>query len=65
MHCHEIALKCLYFYWLHAGSSLILVGYMSLGEHYHVSPVNICWLRHSTSARLDISILLPHIYSFI
>ena len=40
---------------MHAGSSLISVGYISLGEHYHVRPVNICWLQHLTDARLDIN----------
>ena len=50
-------LKMLYLYRLHAGSSLILLGYISLDEYYHVSPVNICWLRHSTGACLDINLV--------
>ena len=46
----------LYFYRLHAGPSLLLVGYISLEEYYYVSPVNICWLRHLTGACLDTSL---------
>ena len=47
----------LYFYRLHAGPSLILVGYISLDEYHHVSLVNICWLRHLTGASLDINLV--------
>ena len=47
----------LYFYRLHAGPSLILVGHISLDEYYYVSPVNICWLRHLTGACLDINLV--------
>ena len=44
------------------------VGYGRIGVYImSISPVNICWLRHSTGARLDkdLSILLSHIYSLI
>ena len=53
MHCHEM----LYFYHQHAGPSLTLVDCISLDEYYHINPVNICWLRHSTGARLDINLV--------
>ena len=51
--CHEM----LYFYQQHAGSSLILVDCISLDEHYHISPVNICWLLLSIGARLDTNLV--------
>ena len=45
-------------------TGLILVVYISLGQHYHVSPVNICWLRHSTDACLDINLVFCyHIFT--
>ena len=53
MHCHEM----LYFYQQHAGSSLVLVNCISFDEYYHISAVNICWLQHSTGARLDINLV--------
>ena len=50
----------LYFYRLHAGPSLILVGHISLDEYFYVSPVNICWLRHLTGACLDINLVFHY-----
>ena len=58
MHCHEIAMKCYTFAGsMHAGSSLTLVDCISLDEIYHISPVNICWLLHSSVARLDMNLV--------
>ena len=43
---------------LNTGSSLILVDCMSLDEHCHISPVNICWLRYLSGAHLNINLVI-------